>query len=282
MLVVDPLLDVPDGGEATQANPARALYTRHAHGQTRQQATHNPWVLPPFGYPHWGLYLSLQASIGVKIPAAEDEELEATLEEELEAAPPPLTAGEEEAEVGEDLLSSGHGDGDGSAERCAELEDCVSQLLLLPCTLAAAPPLHGLEASCSLLAQSAGPRERKASRLPTQQQLGRGRTGGGEAAERARRGRGFWIDGDRFTGAHSLPPDASGDSEPNRRQAAKIPRTQPPKCSETAAAAAASLSGHPSAGAAERKAPPPWCVYLIASSRVPRTYVGVTTDFPRR
>ncbi|KAF8707117.1 hypothetical protein HU200_030354 [Digitaria exilis] len=63
-------------------------------------------------------------------------------------------------------------------------------------------------------------------------------------------------------------------------RAAKIPRTQPPKCSE--AADAASLSGHPSAGVAERKAPPPWCVYLIASSRIPRTYVGVTTDFPRR
>ncbi|RLN30410.1 structure-specific endonuclease subunit slx1-like [Panicum miliaceum] len=62
-------------------------------------------------------------------------------------------------------------------------------------------------------------------------------------------------------------------------RAAKIPRTLPPKCGE---AAAASVSGDSSAGAAKTKAAPPWCVYLIASSRIPRTYVGVTTDFPRR
>ncbi|CAO2143245.1 unnamed protein product, partial [Urochloa humidicola] len=57
---------------------------------------------------------------------------------------------------------------------------------------------------------------------------------------------------------------------------AKIPRTLPPKRGEAAA------SGDPSAGDAKGKAPPSWCVYLIASSRIPRTYVGVTTDFPRR
>jgi len=51
-----------------------------------------------------------------------------------------------------------------------------------------------------------------------------------------------------------------------------------------AAAASASASGDPPAGAAKstKAPPPPWCVYLIASSRIPRTYVGVTTDFPRR
>uniref|UniRef100_A0A1D1Z1B3 Structure-specific endonuclease subunit slx1 n=1 Tax=Anthurium amnicola TaxID=1678845 RepID=A0A1D1Z1B3_9ARAE len=27
---------------------------------------------------------------------------------------------------------------------------------------------------------------------------------------------------------------------------------------------------------------PLWCVYLIVSSRLPRSYVGVTSDFPRR
>ncbi|RCV37007.1 hypothetical protein SETIT_8G027700v2 [Setaria italica] len=59
-------------------------------------------------------------------------------------------------------------------------------------------------------------------------------------------------------------------------RAAKIPRALPPKRGEAAA------SGDPSAGAAKGKAPPPWCVYLISSSRIPRTYVGVTTDFPRR
>ncbi|CAN6374039.1 unnamed protein product [Urochloa humidicola] len=59
-------------------------------------------------------------------------------------------------------------------------------------------------------------------------------------------------------------------------RAAKIPRTLPSKCGK------ASASGDPSAGDAKGKAPPPWCVYLIASSRIPRTYVGVTTDFPRR
>ncbi|XP_066393250.1 structure-specific endonuclease subunit slx1-like [Miscanthus floridulus] len=67
--------------------------------------------------------------------------------------------------------------------------------------------------------------------------------------------------------------------------AAKIPRALPLKCGELAAAAAsASVSGDPPPGAVKcRKAPPPpWCVYLIASSRIPRTYVGVTTDFPRR
>ncbi|KAL6595603.1 hypothetical protein ACP70R_047943 [Stipagrostis hirtigluma subsp. patula] len=59
----------------------------------------------------------------------------------------------------------------------------------------------------------------------------------------------------------------------------KIPRALPPKSGE---AAAASASGRPSAEDAKKKAAPPWCVYLIASSRIPRTYVGVTTDFPRR
>ncbi|WVZ54470.1 hypothetical protein U9M48_005257 [Paspalum notatum var. saurae] len=65
-------------------------------------------------------------------------------------------------------------------------------------------------------------------------------------------------------------------------RATKIPRALPAKCG--AGEAASSASGNPSAGAAKGKAPPPppWCVYLIASSRIPRTYVGVTTDFPRR
>ncbi|OEL31751.1 hypothetical protein BAE44_0007229 [Dichanthelium oligosanthes] len=62
-------------------------------------------------------------------------------------------------------------------------------------------------------------------------------------------------------------------------RAAKIPRTL---LSKSGAAAAASASADPSAEASKRKAAPPWCVYLIASSRIPRTYVGVTTDFPRR
>ncbi|RLM58167.1 structure-specific endonuclease subunit slx1-like [Panicum miliaceum] len=62
-------------------------------------------------------------------------------------------------------------------------------------------------------------------------------------------------------------------------RAAKIPRTLPTECGE---ASAASDGKKPSAGAEKRKEPPPWCVYLIASSRIPRTYVGVTTDFPRR
>ncbi|CAN6325786.1 unnamed protein product [Urochloa humidicola] len=60
-------------------------------------------------------------------------------------------------------------------------------------------------------------------------------------------------------------------------RAAKIPRTLPPS-----KRGKASASGDPSAGDAKGKAPPPWCVYLIASSRIPRTYVGVTTEFPRR
>uniref|UniRef100_A0A0E0F9G4 GIY-YIG domain-containing protein n=2 Tax=Oryza meridionalis TaxID=40149 RepID=A0A0E0F9G4_9ORYZ len=70
-------------------------------------------------------------------------------------------------------------------------------------------------------------------------------------------------------------------------RSAKIPRALPPKSGEPAAAAAASASGscasgNPSAEAAKGKAGLGWCVYLIASSRIPRTYVGVTTDFPRR
>ncbi|CAD6268847.1 unnamed protein product [Miscanthus lutarioriparius] len=68
-------------------------------------------------------------------------------------------------------------------------------------------------------------------------------------------------------------------------RAAKILRTLPLKCGELAAvAASASASGDPPPGAVKcRKAStPPWCVYLIASSRIPRTYIGVTTDFPRR
>ncbi|KAL6905645.1 hypothetical protein ACP4OV_003246 [Aristida adscensionis] len=61
----------------------------------------------------------------------------------------------------------------------------------------------------------------------------------------------------------------------------KIPRALTPKSGETAAASA---SGHPSSEEASKKASSssPWCVYLIASSRIPRTYVGVTTEFPRR
>uniref|UniRef100_A0A0E0BNU4 GIY-YIG domain-containing protein n=1 Tax=Oryza glumipatula TaxID=40148 RepID=A0A0E0BNU4_9ORYZ len=65
----------------------------------------------------------------------------------------------------------------------------------------------------------------------------------------------------------------------------KIPRALPPKSGEPAAAALASAScapGNPSAEAAKGKAALGWCVYLIASSRISRTYVGVTTDFPRR
>ncbi|XP_062197018.1 structure-specific endonuclease subunit slx1-like [Phragmites australis] len=62
-------------------------------------------------------------------------------------------------------------------------------------------------------------------------------------------------------------------------RAAKIPRILPSKPDK---APAASVSGDPSADPANKKAAPPWCVYLIASSRIPRTYVGVTTDFPRR
>ncbi|AQK38696.1 holiday junction resolvase, S1x1p, URI domain nuclease isoform 1 [Zea mays] len=66
-------------------------------------------------------------------------------------------------------------------------------------------------------------------------------------------------------------------------RATKIPRALPPKCGEPAASSSASASGDPPPGAAKStKAPPPWCVYLIASSRIRRTYVGVTTDFPRR
>uniref|UniRef100_A0A0E0MJJ3 GIY-YIG domain-containing protein n=1 Tax=Oryza punctata TaxID=4537 RepID=A0A0E0MJJ3_ORYPU len=41
-------------------------------------------------------------------------------------------------------------------------------------------------------------------------------------------------------------------------------------------------SRNPSAEAVKRKAASSWCIYLIASSRIPRTYVGVTTDFPHR
>ncbi len=68
-------------------------------------------------------------------------------------------------------------------------------------------------------------------------------------------------------------------------RSAKIPRALPPKSGELAAAAVASAScapGTPSAEAAKGKAALGWCVYLIASSRISRTYVGVTTDFPRR
>lgn len=81
----------------------------------------------------------------------------------------------------------------------------------------------------------------------------------------------------------------------------KIPRrTLPTKSvkavalspSRVPAAPASAASGDPSAAAAgkskkkekkeEAAAAAAWCVYLIASSRIPRTYVGVTTDFPRR
>ncbi|TVU26974.1 hypothetical protein EJB05_29552 [Eragrostis curvula] len=61
---------------------------------------------------------------------------------------------------------------------------------------------------------------------------------------------------------------------------AKIPRTLPTK--RSVGAAKASASGDPPTEAAKEKAASPWCVYLIASSRISRTYVGVTTDFPRR
>ncbi|KAF0904404.1 hypothetical protein E2562_034484 [Oryza meyeriana var. granulata] len=67
-------------------------------------------------------------------------------------------------------------------------------------------------------------------------------------------------------------------------RSAKIPRALPPKSGEATAAAAASAScssDRPSAEAAKEKAASGWCVYLIASSRIARTYVGVTTDFPR-
>ena len=65
-------------------------------------------------------------------------------------------------------------------------------------------------------------------------------------------------------------------------RAAKIPRALPLKCGELAAAASASGDPPPGAVKCRKALPPPWCVYLIASSRIPRTYVGVTTDFPRR
>jgi structure-specific endonuclease subunit SLX1 len=66
-------------------------------------------------------------------------------------------------------------------------------------------------------------------------------------------------------------------------RSAKIPRALPPKSGEPAAAASASCApGSSPAEAAKGKAASGWCVYLIASSRIPRTYVGVTTDFPRR
>ncbi|AQK38698.1 Excinuclease ABC C subunit N-terminal [Zea mays] len=55
-------------------------------------------------------------------------------------------------------------------------------------------------------------------------------------------------------------------------RATKIPRALPPKCGEPAASSSASASGDPPPGAAKStKAPPPWCVYLIASSRIRRT-----------
>ncbi|KAF7043263.1 hypothetical protein CFC21_052647 [Triticum aestivum] len=69
---------------------------------------------------------------------------------------------------------------------------------------------------------------------------------------------------------------------------AKIPRTTlPPKsCKATPSSVSASsapASGDPPPKAAKKKKEAaPWCVYLISSSRAPRTYVGVTTDFPRR
>uniref|UniRef100_A0A453HQQ9 GIY-YIG domain-containing protein n=1 Tax=Aegilops tauschii subsp. strangulata TaxID=200361 RepID=A0A453HQQ9_AEGTS len=69
---------------------------------------------------------------------------------------------------------------------------------------------------------------------------------------------------------------------------AKIPRTTlPPKsCKATPSSVSASpapASGDPPPKAAKKKKEAaPWCVYLIASSLAPRTYVGVTTDFPRR
>ncbi|KAG8091198.1 hypothetical protein GUJ93_ZPchr0011g28710 [Zizania palustris] len=62
-------------------------------------------------------------------------------------------------------------------------------------------------------------------------------------------------------------------------RSAKIPRALPPK---SAAGGGSSSSTACRPEAAKGKATSVWCVYLIASSRIPRTYVGVTTDFPRR
>uniref|UniRef100_A0A0D9XWU2 GIY-YIG domain-containing protein n=1 Tax=Leersia perrieri TaxID=77586 RepID=A0A0D9XWU2_9ORYZ len=67
-------------------------------------------------------------------------------------------------------------------------------------------------------------------------------------------------------------------------RSAKIPCALPPKSGEAAGAGVLSScsAGRPSAEAAKGKGASGWCVYLIASSRIPRTYVGVSTDFPRR
>jgi structure-specific endonuclease subunit SLX1 len=69
-------------------------------------------------------------------------------------------------------------------------------------------------------------------------------------------------------------------------RATKIPRTALPlkAAPSTVSASPASASGDPpsEAAAKKKKEAAAWCVYLIASSQVPRTYVGVTTDFPRR
>uniref|UniRef100_A0ACD6A0X0 Uncharacterized protein n=1 Tax=Avena sativa TaxID=4498 RepID=A0ACD6A0X0_AVESA len=71
-------------------------------------------------------------------------------------------------------------------------------------------------------------------------------------------------------------------------RATKIPRTalRPKSCKaipSSVSASPASASGDPpSEDAKKKKESAPWCVYLIASSQVARTYVGVTTDFPRR
>ncbi|KAK3139302.1 hypothetical protein QOZ80_5AG0381040 [Eleusine coracana subsp. coracana] len=63
-------------------------------------------------------------------------------------------------------------------------------------------------------------------------------------------------------------------------RSAKIPRALPSK--RSGQPVPASASGDPPSEAAKKKAASPWCVYLIASSRIRRTYVGITTNFPRR
>ncbi|KAM0845410.1 hypothetical protein ACQ4PT_056407 [Festuca glaucescens] len=72
-------------------------------------------------------------------------------------------------------------------------------------------------------------------------------------------------------------------------RATKIPRTALPRkfckaAPSTVSASPTSASEDPpsEAAAKKKKEAAAWCVYLIASSQVPRTYVGVTTDFPRR
>ncbi|KAL5203583.1 hypothetical protein ABZP36_008454 [Zizania latifolia] len=65
-------------------------------------------------------------------------------------------------------------------------------------------------------------------------------------------------------------------------RSAKIPRALPPKSGGGGGGGGSSSSTACRPEAAKGKAASGWCVYLIASSRIPRTYVGVTTDFPRR